>query len=108
MTDNDSPESGQKKSTVRMRQSIKHLPALLDGVSGELVPTPTRRTKVNLHSVASVRREMSKIYRGCKNGDIPTHEGSKLCYMLQLIADLLVNENLEGRLAALEKTMGER
>src|SRR5262245_29689355 len=87
MTDNDSSDSSEtehKKTPLRLKKSTPLLPLVIDGDTGVAVPTP-RRMKINLHSIIACRREMAKLYRDARNGNLPSNEASKLIYCLSVI-----------------------
>ncbi len=74
--------------------------------TGELVPAgawplPTPR-RLNLGSAESVRREMARVYRHARFGQIVTQDATRLVYMLSQILKAFELTEIEKRLAALE------
>lgn len=94
-----------KSSDSDSNKNTRRLPLTVDGASGEVLPTPSR---VNLHNMHSVRREMAKIYRAMKGGKMPKEEGSKLAYVLMQYAELVKLAVFEDRVKDLEKANGGR
>jgi hypothetical protein len=77
------------------------------GTDWELVgsPTPTQRIsarRLPLDSLEATRREMSRVYREMRSGSLPSHEGTKLVYVLSKIGELLTIVQIERRIDALE------
>lgn len=62
---------------------------------------PSARLK--LSTVAHCKREIARIYREARRGEIPVEKASKLVNMLQIQSRLIVDHELENRVnAALE------
>lgn len=55
-----------------------------------------------LDSVGGVVREMAKVYREARRGELKTEEGTRLIYMLREIRGALEGSELERRVAELE------
>jgi len=67
--------------------------------------TPPRRQA--LSKVSHVRQELGSLYRRARRGEIPAKDLSRYVYCLKTLGDLIIQENLEARLEALEKTIEE-
>lgn len=65
---------------------------------------PVATPKINLSSAEDVRREMGRIYREARGKKLPTHEATKLTYILTQILKATEVYILEERLTALELT----
>lgn len=83
-----------------------------DTLSGELLPrdqppapVPTSR-RICLKNVDAVRREMGRVYRDARRGEIETTEAAKLTYILAELRKTFEVTVLERRLAALECDRG--
>jgi hypothetical protein len=63
--------------------------------------TPTPRIG-KLDSLADLRREMARVYRESRRGELPTADLTKFVYALRSMADLHEIEVLERRLTELE------
>jgi hypothetical protein len=63
---------------------------------------PRRRYRPALNSVARVREELAKVYRAARNGEIALSDATRLTYMLDKLARMLVDQELESRIEALE------
>jgi len=72
----------------------------IDGASGKPDVTPRR---VDLSSLRDVRLEMAYVYRQVDGGKIESQDGSRRVFMLRQIADVIVNTELERRVAELEE-----
>ena len=58
-----------------------------------------------LSTIIGVRKEMARVYRDSRRGDIPANQGSKLVYMLKMVGELIKDGSLDElaeRLEALE------
>jgi len=67
-------------------------------------PTP----RLELSTIDAVRREMARLYRDAKCGNIPTADASRLAFILAQIGKLIETSALETRLSTLEKTYDQR
>ena len=76
----------------------------LEMLSGELVdikPTPS----IHLKTIDDVRLEMAKVYRDMKLQKIPTHDGTRLVYVLAQIGKMIELHELEKRVNILEEKL---
>ena len=72
--------------------------------SGEADPTPAKRyARSKLQTAADIGNEMAKIYRLAKSGEMDASIATKLTYILQSLAKIRVDGELEARLEALEQ-----
>ena len=67
------------------------------------LPAPPRRTRLRLDSVDRVRRELIKLYRQGRDGERQTDDVAKLAGVLGIVGRLVVSDELEVRLDALER-----
>ena len=58
--------------------------------------------RLELSTIDSVRREMARLYREAKAGNIPTADASRLAFILGQVGKLIEIGTLEARLNALE------
>lgn len=73
-------------------------------VEGELIPAnPVRSTRLRLGSIREVRRELVKIYEEAKAGRMSTQDAGRLTYMLQTLAGMIRDSDLEERIKKLEQ-----
>lgn len=81
-------------------------------VEGELLPPPKQRNRLrgheaprcySLRSLTGLRREMGRVYKRMRNGDIATTEGTRLIYALSQIGKLVEIIDIEKRLDELER-----
>jgi len=66
-------------------------------------PTHPKRLRLPLTTAVDVRKEMARLYREMKAGQIPTQDGSRLGYVLSLLRRTIETADIEQRLEALEK-----
>lgn len=67
-------------------------------------PAPAKRyARSKLHSAADIGNEMAKLYRLAKSGEMDVSTATKLTYILQTLAKIRVDAELEDRIAALEQ-----
>lgn len=59
-----------------------------------------------LASAGAVRGELAKVYRDMRSGLVDKSDGTKLAYVLSLLARLIQDSDFEQRLAALEEVRG--
>lgn len=64
--------------------------------------TVERTPKVNLKTLHDIRREMAKVYRDVKFGNLESQEGSRRVYMLAQIGKIIEVAEIELRLKTLE------
>ena len=82
-------------------------------LSGELLPQgqPTARTptprRLCLRDIDAIRREMGRVYRDARRGQIDTSEAARLVYILGELRKAYEASTLERRLAALEREHDE-
>lgn len=72
----------------------------VDGV--EVIDAPTPRLRIPLRTAHDVRRELARLYRQAKAGQIPTQDASRLAYILNLLRQSIETGDLEARIQALE------
>ena len=82
-------------------------------LEGEVLPPaqpparlPPSRQRICLRDVDAVRREMGRVYRDARRGQIESTEAAKLTYILAEIRRTFEVTVLERRLAALENNHG--
>lgn len=81
--------------TTTNTESEAERPAVIGEV---LAPSP----RINLSTAEDIRREMSRVYREARAGEIDTQRASRLVYILGQIAKAYEIEVIEERLARLE------
>jgi len=64
--------------------------------------------RLRLNSIADVKREYRRLYVEARNGQITSGDASKLGYLLQALANLIADSDLEARLHALESRRGRK
>ena len=73
-------------------------------VSVEADPTPAKRyARGKLQTASDIGNEMAKIYRLAKSGEMDASIATKLTYILQSLAKIRGDGELEARLEALEQ-----
>ena len=68
------------------------------------VPPPPAKTyaRAKLQTASDIARELGKLYRLAKSGEMDASLATKLTYILQTMAKIQVDSELEQRLSALE------
>jgi hypothetical protein len=66
------------------------------------LPTPSRS---DLKTIEDVRLEMAKVYRDMKSQKIPTHDGTRLVYVLTHIGKMIELHEFEKRINLLEEKL---
>ena len=76
----------------------------IDGLTGEVEALPPFRARyrAKLDTVNDCKREMAKIYRECRTGDLDAIAGTKLVWILQAVAKCIESGDLEKRIELLE------
>jgi len=68
-----------------------------------LDPTPPAR--IDLRNLEAVRREMARVYREMRAGELPHECGTRLVYVLDRIGKLIEVAQVEVRLIELERKL---
>lgn len=66
----------------------------------------TPRPKIDLRDAHAIRRELGAVYRDMRAGRIPSQDGTRLSYVLDLLRRACETSDLQERLEALE--LGQR
>lgn len=62
-----------------------------------------RKVRVGgLKNLSSVRSELARIYRDCRQGKLESSEGTKLTYILVNLAKIIEQDDIEKRVTRLE------
>jgi hypothetical protein len=93
------PTRRQPVSTSRQEKTGTKEPLTLDGSTGVPDPAPS---PIDLARIVDVRREMARIYRGMKGGEIDAGTGAKLVWVLSQIGSMIELEEFERRITKLE------
>jgi hypothetical protein len=72
-------------------------------VEGKLIPANPARSRLRLGSIREVRRELQKVYESAKNGRMTTQDAGRLTYILQTLAGMIRDSDLEERIEKLEQ-----
>jgi hypothetical protein len=100
--DTKAPTLMAKKSTPVPRKR-RALPALLDAATGLPVPVTTPRQRTPLKRLEDVKRELGRVYRAMKSGEIPHEDGTKRAFVLGHLGKVIEMADLERRIAAIEQ-----
>ena len=77
---------------------------IVDGV--EVIDAPTPRLRIPLRTAGDVQRELARLYRQMKAGQIAPADGTKLAYVLNLLRVSIETNDIEQRIQALEQLGG--
>ena len=56
-----------------------------------------------MKDVSGVRRELARVYRAARQGDITPQDGSRLAFILREIREAVMGSDFERRIDAIEK-----
>lgn len=84
--------------------SGKREPETFDEKGGGLSPIPP---KIDLRDAHAIRRELGAVYRDMRAGRIPSQDGTRLAYVLDLMRRACETSDLQERLEALELGQGK-
>jgi hypothetical protein len=76
-------------------------PTVIDEATGLPVPMPRQRTP--LKRLEDVKRELGRVYRAMKSGEIPHEDGTKRAFVLGQLGKVIEMADLERRLDRLEQ-----
>ena len=65
-------------------------------------PIPKASSRLRLSTVADVKRQMRLIFIEARNGELATAEASRYIWMLDRLANLIADKELEERISQLE------
>ena len=84
-------------------------PPISDAPPPSPVPkAPKVSTRMRLHSVNDVQRELRRLYVEARNGTLKAADATKLAYLLNMLANLMIDTDLEERVnAALAQGSGK-
>jgi cell division protein FtsN len=87
------------------KQVLQHQTAESSAVASvQPAPTPAKRyARSKLQTASDIGNEMAKIYRLAKSGEMDASIATKLTYILQSLARILADSELEARIEALEQ-----
>jgi len=77
----------------------------------DVQPSPLARKaspRLKLESAAHVRRELARIYRETRRGELPTQTATRLAYLLEVLSRQIERTDLEKRIEALEEVKAEQ
>lgn len=69
----------------------------------EVIPPPGKARSLPLTTVGHCRGELAAVYRMAKNGEMDYSDATKLTYILIALGKMIVDHDLESRIAALEE-----
>ena len=67
------------------------------------IPTPKASIRLRLSTIADCKREIRRLYIDARNGEISSAEAGRFVWMLNTLANLIVDHELEDRLARIEQ-----
>jgi hypothetical protein len=74
--------------------------AVLEGVAIEAPPPPKY---IRLGSIRQIRYELAAVYRLARTGKLATSEATRLTYILNTLASLTLDADIENRVENLER-----
>jgi hypothetical protein len=79
------------------------MPTTIDEATGLPVAVPSPRQRTPLKRLEDVKRELGRVYRAMKSGQIPHEDGTKRAYVLDQLGKVIQMADLERRLDVLER-----
>lgn len=73
---------------------------------GEILPGKATQSKARLNTIGEIRREAAKVYNEARSGTLQSGEATRFTYILNVIATLIRDGELENRVKALEQEKG--
>jgi hypothetical protein len=67
-------------------------------------PRKPRADNCKLKTLGDIQNELSRLYRQARGGQVEPADAGKFCYLLQILAKITTDSDLEKRLDALEAT----
>lgn len=71
-------------------------------LSAPLPPAKLASPRLKLETVQNVRRELARIYREARRGELKVETATRLAYLLDLMSRLIERSELEARIEVLE------
>ena len=94
-------KSGQNEAKTSSESTVS-LPAVRK-VEGQVIRAPIVGP---LRDQGGVRRELARVYRAARRGEIPVDEASKLTYCLFHLSKIIESETFEERMDRIEEALG--
>lgn len=63
---------------------------------------PTISPRLRLSTIGDCKREIAKLYREVRRGELASTEAARLVWMLNTLANMIADHELEARVEALE------
>ena len=77
--------------------------ATIDGLTGKLIPLPSRARVLRLATVKEVRLELARLYREARAGKVAAADAAKFAFLLDRIRVCIIEHELEARVKLLEE-----
>jgi len=87
------------------KSKVKSVPPPAD--SGES-PAPPSRLRTRLLTIGDVKKELARLYREARAGQVDSQAASRLANMLSILGRLIEGSDLERRLEELERALQEQ
>lgn len=72
------------------------------------VPTSPRRLRLPLATLDDVARELARVYRSARAGDIKVGDATRLAFILSTLGKVIEAAQFEARITALEEVVNEQ
>lgn len=70
-------------------------------------PGGAKRLRLRLNTVDDVKKELARLYRDARAGQLETHDASRMANMLAILGRIIEGADIEERMEALERTISE-
>ena len=72
-----------------------------------VIPPGGKKGSIALTKMQHVRAELAAVYREARTGKLHVADGTRLCFILQVLAKIIEGGELEQRIEALEAAQGD-
>ena len=70
-------------------------------------PRGAKRLRLRLNTIDDVKKELGRLYREARAGEVETHEASKMANMLAILGRIIEGADLEERMDVIERSIAK-
>lgn len=75
--------------------------------NGESHTPPAKASKIQLNDIHAIRRELAKLYREARGGQVPAADATKLGHLLELLRRMVETGDLQDQIAEQQRQIEE-
>ncbi len=90
------------------KSKLKAVPGPADASEVPAPPAVPARLRTRLLTIGDVKKELARLYREARAGQVDSQAASRLANMLSILGRLIEGSDLERRLEELEKALDEQ